>query len=489
MAIAPAVEFRRLAAQLTETETKTFITDFAASNPQLIIQALGALFINNAKHQNTTDAINVQCNKAVSNIIQSRDSDDADVDAVKLDSMPRAVIGHYASFLDQESYRNVSLCNRTVYLGCNTPSNLAELSVRYVFDSDKLSLDLSRFPFATNLKIIDESNPDFISEDSIADEAIIASQIAKMTRLQSLDLSQICWSTRFLGIIANHQETIQRTKYLSVKCKNEDDHEQFIANISAFKHLEFLKVKINYGSIIEWDMNAIIEMCSNLKGLDFNDKRHGIEVPILRHIGHRLHYLRLNRAESVKGIKFANLKEFKEGRNCRDNVLGDVFRTAVNLEKVKMKGDAFNANLVQEILTKCKRWKYLEIDTNDAYDVLPVLDAMEYALSEKEKIQRNTLKIRINTSFSSRVEHKEYFLKLGRIIPLLSGSNLDHFMLVLYLRRYELQMDSLFNLLRRTLKDNNFNIVVQQDGNNCIATINNPGCAICGWRERWLMTF
>ena len=497
MALATAIAFRSLAAQMRKTETKIFITDFTASNPELMTQALGALFINNTKHQNITDALNVQCNKTISTIIQSRDSNDADVEAAKFESLPRRLIGHCASFLDQKSYGTVSRCNRAVYLGCNTPSKLAELSVGYILPHNNLPVDLSRFPFATNLKIIEKYNRNVdgyffdASDDSIAVERIIASQIANMTRLQSLDVSQVNWSTRFLGIITNHQETIQRTKYLSVECKREEDNEQFIANIAAFKHLEFLKVNINYRSIIEWDMNAMIKMCSNLKGLDFNvnrrGTRHGIEVPILRHIGHRLHYLKLNRAKSVKDIKFANLKQFKEGRNCGDNVLGDVLRTAVNLEKVSMKGDAFNANLIGELLTKYKRLKYLEIDTNDAQDVLPVLDAVEYALSEKEKIQRNTLKIRMNTSFSSRVEHKEYFVKLGRIIPLLLGSNLDHCMLVLYLRRYELQMDSLYNDLRRTLKDNNFNIVVQQDGNNCIATINNPGCAICGWRERWLM--
>ena len=134
MSLAPAVEFRWLAAQLTDTETKLFITNFAACNPQLIIQALATLFINQSKEQNTADPmipINDQCNKTISTIIQSRDSDDADIKLFKLDSMPRRLIGHCASFLDQNSYGNVSLCNRAVYLGCSTLSKLTEISVRY----------------------------------------------------------------------------------------------------------------------------------------------------------------------------------------------------------------------------------------------------------------------------------------------------------------------------------------------------------------------
>ena len=87
-----------------------------------------------------------------------RDSDDADVQTVKLDSMPRRLIGHCASFLDQKTYGILSLCNRAVYLGCNTPSKLTQVNVTYISHSDKLPLDLSRFPFATNLKIIGQYN-------------------------------------------------------------------------------------------------------------------------------------------------------------------------------------------------------------------------------------------------------------------------------------------------------------------------------------------
>ena len=507
MALAPAIEFRWLVAQLRKTETKIFITDFIASNPELMTQALGALFINNAKHQTTTDALNVQCNKTISTIIQSRDSNDADVEVVKFESLPRRLIGHCASFLDQKSYGTVCRCNRAVYLGCNTPSMLTEVSVEYIAHSDKLPLDLSRFPFATNLKIIDKcdiGDDNFFGESgkSIAVETIIASQIAKMTRLQSLDLSQIDWGTSFLGIIANHQETTQRTKYLSLESEWEFDVDEFIGNITAFKHLEFLKVKLNDDCFAESDIKSIINSCRKLRGLDFNDDGYDMEVPILREIGHRLDYLKLNRANTVKGIDFADLRHFEQGTKCNDNAVGDVLRTAVNLEKVKMNG---NANLIQEILTKCERLEYLEIDecamAKDYRDLLSILDAMECGLSETEKMERHTLKIRINTRYALIAEDAECFMdsdnclspcfmKLDRIIRSLSRSNLNHWMLVLYPQSYQRQTQCpLFNDLKRTLGDDIFKIVIQQDGKNCVATITNNDCAICGWREQWLMNF
>ena len=404
MSLAPAIEFRWLAAQLTETETKIFITDFTASNPELMTQALGALLINHAKHQTTTDALNVQCNKTISTIIQSRDSNDADVQAVKLDSMPRRLIAHCASFLDQKTYGILSICSRAVYLGCNTPSKLTQVNVTYICGPNKLPLDLSRFPFATNLKITEKCGLDYdecffdASGESISDQTIIASQIAKMTRLQSLDLSQIDWCTRFLGLIANHQETIQRTEYLSVESEfDDDDNDQFIATITAFKHLKFLKLQINESSFDGWNIESIIKMSRNLQGLDFDDRGLGIEVSVLRQIGHRLHYLKLNRAYTVKGIHFADLRQFEQGKQCDDNALGDVLKTAVNLEKVKMNG---NTKLIHEILAKCKRLEYLEIDAGGLIRVL--LDAVDCGISEREMMQRNVLKIRINTRYNSK---------------------------------------------------------------------------------------
>ena len=486
---------------MTKTETKIFITDFTASNPELMMQAFGALLINHAKHQTTTDALNVQCNKTISSIIQSRDSIDDDVEAAKFESLPRQLIGHCASFLDQKSYGTVSRCNRAVYLGCHTPSMLTEVSVRYISHSDKLPLDLNRFPVATNLKIMDKSrigDDNFFGESgkSRADEKIVASQIAKMTRLQSLDLSQIDWSTRFLGIIANHQETIQRIKYLSVESEFEDDNDQFIANITAFKHLEFLKVTISDCAFVEWNLKSLTEMSRNLRGLDFDDYDHGIEVPILQSIGHRLDYLRLNRANTVKGIDFSNLRQLKQGAECDDNVLRDVVRTAVDLEKVKMNG---NANLIREILAKCKRLKYLEIDacfakcmfgTRESRALLQVLDVMEYGLSEIEKMEQNTFKIRLQTRLALIADSKECFMKLDRIVRSLSESNLNHWMLVLDLQFYKLESECpLFNDVKQTLENDIVNIVIHQDGDNCVVIITNHGCAICGWRERWLMNF
>ena len=508
MCLAPAIEFRWLAAQLTDTETKTFITEFTASNPQFVTHALAALFLNKSKHQKPTDTINAQCNRTISNIIQSRDSDDVDFEAVKLDSMPRRLIGHCASFLDQKSYSNISLCNRTVYLGCNTPSKLKEVCVGYKLPRNNLPVDLSRFPFATNLKIIDVWDPEadfYFFEESdacIADELNIARQIAKMTRLQSLDLSKVDFTTRFLGIITTHETTTIRTKALSVKSDFQGDNDEFIANITALKHLEFLKVSINEDSLAEWNIKSIIKMCRNLKGLDFDDigrgATRGIEATILQEIGHRLHYLKLNRAfhraNTVKGIDFAELRQFKQGEECDEDVMEVIFRTAVKLEKVKMNG---NPTMISQLLENCKGLKYLEIDADYADITGDVLTALEGALPQTQFVHAEPVKIRINTSFVDILRSPTCMTSLMRIIELLSMNTVNQWMIILHTEHSELeetQKGIFINDLRGSLEHlegDILNIVDSQDSDAyidyLIVLLTNRDCSICDWRESWLM--
>ena len=356
---------------------------------------------------------------------------------------------------------------------------------------------MSRFPFATNLKIIDDYAHDVdhyffdFSERSLDDIVSIAAQIANMTRLQSLDLSKVDLNTRLLQIITNHQTTTLRTKALSVESDYEDDNDQFIANIAAFKHLECLKVEIDDDSFAEWDIESIIKICSNLKGLDFNDNGHGIEVRILQQIGHRLQYLKLNRANTVKGINFSDLRHFKQGKHCSDNVLGDVLRTAVNLEKVKMNGNMDSNHSIQEILTKCKQLKYLEIV---AIDAGCVLDALMRSLPHAKFAHTEPVKIRINTttSFAAVLKDSEYthwhIRSLKWITHLLSRNTVKHWMLILHIKHSKkIKERSFINDLCRSLRSDILNIEVFQDNNDHIVLMTHPDSEICGWRESWLM--
>lgn len=121
MALAPAIEFRNLLAQLTAKETQRFITDLTQSHPQLIIELLSSRFINQSS-TGTTDPVNSHCIDSISTIILSRDPDKNSIDSkrVNLNTLPLRLIGLCSSYLDQKSNRRLCLCDRSTYLGANS---------------------------------------------------------------------------------------------------------------------------------------------------------------------------------------------------------------------------------------------------------------------------------------------------------------------------------------------------------------------------------
>ena len=79
-----------------------------------------------------------------SSIIQSRKQPKKQFVSLKLDSLPSALIGECASFLDQSDYFQFGKSNRRIYLGCYSPCRLYDLhgSAFRKFPKER---DISRF--------------------------------------------------------------------------------------------------------------------------------------------------------------------------------------------------------------------------------------------------------------------------------------------------------------------------------------------------------
>ena len=492
MLLVQAITFRDLVAQLSRTETQSFITNLALCDPQLIIQSLTSRFIS----QSTTSDDNIEnakCNDIISTIIQSRDSDDNESCDDKLDTLPRRIIGICSSFLDQTSHAALSVANRSTYLGSNSPILLQELVVQYKSDSDRSLQDVSRFRFAKKLTLKvplkDDGSDDLtISADKMN---IIASQIAKMPRLQSLDLSDV--NAKFIGIIANHETTNQRIKSLSASlweternANDEEPYDRLITSITAFKQLQFLKIYPDGHDSNEPQTRALVKSLSNFKGLDFDDS-FGIEWDILQSIGHRLEYLvlhdqadRFMESAAQKQFRFNNLRELQQGDYCADNSLRQILQTAINLEKVQV----HSSDLFHEILMQCERLRYLDIRGSGHTD--GVLQSLERSLFSCNKMHKDALKIRINTSSWALDRCDECILKLGRLSNALSVNAVNQWMIILYLHCSKMKT-SFISDLRRALAASGSDLVVLQDSNHQIILITNSDCTICGWRESWLM--
>ena len=501
MALVQAIKFRDLLAQLSSIETLSFVTDLASSDPQLIIRALTSRFICQSRSSDD-DTENQNCNDILSKIIQSRDSDDNKSCDEKLDTLPRRVIGICSSFLDQTSYAALSVTNRSIYLGSNTPILLQELTVKYKSDSDHGLLDICKFQFAKKfiLKVPLKDEDSRICDDLAISRykmKIIASQIAKMSRLQALDLSDV--HAEFIAIIANHETTNQRTKSLSVTLweseigdYDDEPYDRFVSSITDFKQLQFLKFRnqndLNPDRYDDDEMmnRSLIESCSNLRGLDLDDRGYGIEYDVLQSIGHRLQYLFLyDRAgcfiHSVgeKKFDFNNLRELRQGSHCANDSLQTVLETSINLEKVELRGKSGNSDLCQQLLKQCERLRYLEVREFRNKD--EVLQSLERSLFFNNTIHRDTLKIRINTSSWALERCEECILKLVRLSNALSLNPVDQWMLILYLRCSKMK-SSFINDLRSALAASTSDLVVLHDRFDQIILITNsenPGSWTC----------
>eukprot|EP01083_Nonionella_stella_P283220 963848_1 len=87
-----------------------------------------------ASPNNQSDA--EEMNTLMSNIILSREKEKeqnktvvglTDSPNIKLDCLPKRLVGEISSFLSQSDYINLSKTNRFIYMGCNSPNKLLEL--------------------------------------------------------------------------------------------------------------------------------------------------------------------------------------------------------------------------------------------------------------------------------------------------------------------------------------------------------------------------
>ena len=415
---------------------------------------------------------------------------------LKLDALPSGLVGACASYLDQISYARLSSVNRDIYLASNTPNTLRQVTLHYRSNPTHEMLNFPAISSAHTL-VLDVDFKDGEEFPISVDEMhVIASQIAKMTRLQTLDLRFV--NSEFIGIIASHEVTNQRINSLSV-CLWEDDEgarDRFISSITAFKQIQFFKVggslweerPLSDDSIIK----PLVEMCSNLRGLNFlDDEDHHesvIEISLLRAVGHRLHYLYLNildddQIAALKDINFENLRELQSSYS---GSISAILNTSVNLEKIRIGN---RPELIVDTLTRCHRLRYLEL--HRILNIGDILDALECGLFQTKYVHRETLKIRINTigSYPPIPNPQECIIKLDRIVNSLSVNDVDQWMIVLELKELFCEDPKEFiKTLQGSLTVGIAETFVVQNMNNHIVLITNPGCTICGWRESWLMS-
>eukprot|EP01083_Nonionella_stella_P113139 333397_1 len=119
MSLTTAVRFRYLITQLTNEERTQFIHGLLDTHEDIIMTSL----FQHLSKPNQIDEVN-NLNESLADIIQSRKDKPNSLSTQnrKLHQLPRSIIGHTASFLNQCEYTHFSIANRCIYLGCTLPS-------------------------------------------------------------------------------------------------------------------------------------------------------------------------------------------------------------------------------------------------------------------------------------------------------------------------------------------------------------------------------
>ena len=137
------------------TDGKYALTDVVGEN---VVHHKTALF-NHLTQSQTTNISNNNDNElnnindTISNIIQQRKEKPKPFPTtnIKLDELPKALIGHTASFLHQNEYHRLEKTNRSIYIGCNTPNMLNNLDLRKI--KNYSSINLTKYSSITILQI------------------------------------------------------------------------------------------------------------------------------------------------------------------------------------------------------------------------------------------------------------------------------------------------------------------------------------------------
>lgn len=169
----PLIRFRLLSAELNKKEADKFIKKIMNSfGREQIISCIFHDFMHEYKEKHVHNGRLQMMIEMASNIINSRKKEkNALVEesvlsqtervTIKFDALPYEVIGECASYLKQEDYLNLSITNRAIYCGTNSPNRLKELDCScWSVYSD---FDLNRFKQLKCLRVCTSDFNEFAS--------------------------------------------------------------------------------------------------------------------------------------------------------------------------------------------------------------------------------------------------------------------------------------------------------------------------------------
>ena len=487
MSVVAGVRFRHLISQLTEQETKSFILQL---DPNLITKALFYYVI----HQSTTAAPDGKqtddVTLMVSDVIQSRkplttEKDIEDTKCKSLDTLPQRVIGKVASYLQEGSYKVLSYTNRAIYIGCNTPNLLQDLTVDAENQAvtDKIT-KMPRYPFAKHVHVT-------VQDLSAKRADIIQRTFCQMQRVRSLSIwmRPTCRSQGAFEQIAGQtshcygREFPEQIEFLDILIREADEplttslHPywfspgRFAYALMCFPNIRYLSLTMRENRIDEeqYDQRDLVLVEST-----FNDLL-GLRVDGMDEIGetvlqtnHKsLRYLSIGlwlgypqHGALLNSLTFPALKELQFNGNELIPIISFVeSASSTNLEKISLKFYCGVANesttdpeamegIIEKVITNYLKLNVLkvvlvfeDVDDHYYYDAnwarghepmtASIIWGIEQGLSKTQDLSRDTFKICIKTTLINQLDRVQLMLSLQPMMRALIDCNIGDFMVIL----------------------------------------------------------
>ena len=491
MTFCKVIHLRHLSDTLADAEFNQFTLHFIKTcGRNLFLSLICGKFIS-ANNRNPLSIDTQPLDTAISiiqTIIRSRKQIDMTSFKIKLQLLPKTIIGEIASFLSQKDYASLSNTNRSIYMGCNDPPTLQHLNLskqtKYArFHLQKyihikhLEIRLTKFHLLSlpldGTKILNN-----LDELTLNGNKNINIDLAHFQSQIAIDLSNV----RYLNL-KNFGERKSRSKWFSF--------DTFIKLLSLFPNIEYLTINNANPNIDDnvdkLDINSLLP---NLKGI----ARLCGSWRLLNHIIHSrssllqsLIFQYRDGIEIPSNIMFNNLEEL-----CIKLPTLEIINNILNktpsmiLKRINLLQSSQNINdkvnmkqLMADLLIKQSSLESIDI-VECQYDFMDsILDGIEKGLySLQNRKGRLIIKLQFGTKTDITPKSSDTLIKIHRIMTQLKSSKLDDYTLRFVCRGIvdqEWKSQSFFFAQRH-----NTDFLIRYHHQRWQIRISNLNCNICG---------
>merc|ERR1712228_191758 len=357
---------------------------------------------------------------------------------LKLDCIPRQLIGATASFLQQKDYIHLSKTNRSVFLGCNTPNLMQELNLLKI--ADYSSIDLALYSSVKTLKLkFSKFNEMKFPEN----ESSVMNQLESITldgeNKNDIDIDPF---------MINNQLNVQNVTRLEL-CNfglplagRRIDIDKLYRLLSKFPNIYDLSM---YGVATNADVDSgkVCALCPGLTSLTLCLRPTNSTISLINAFGHQLRDITMDCAliefdDDFSKVNFGNLNNLKIA-SPSSPIYNDILNTAVDLKSIKiimLSGQNETNQLLIKCITTCKSLqsiKFIDYRKFNDKSLESVLTEIEKGLFETKSLKRKQMRLKIKIKCDATFKLSDFAFRFGNIIHWMRISVIKDFMLILHL--------------------------------------------------------